>query len=133
MAPRREPAWLTRAVVEAIHQLQLAQHGGLAGIRDEGALESAIGRPRHQWHYRKAKDLPACAAAYGFAITQNHAFVDGNKRTAFLAMFVFLAMNRADLAVPEEDAVATMLAVAKGDTDEAVLAAWLRDNVKRRR
>ena len=129
---RLEPEWLTRKHVEAIHGLQLEQHGGLPGIRDVGALESALGRPQHRWHYKAAEDLAACAAAYGFAIAKNHAFSDGNKRTAFQAMFVFLAMNAFDLTAPEPAAVTTMLAVADGTMSEPALADWLRENSKRR-
>ena len=130
---RRDPTWLTRDVVEAIHSIQLEQHGGLPGIRDAGALESALGRPQHQWHYKAIDDLAACAAAYEFGIAKNHAFADGNKRTAFQAMFVFLAHNGLDLTAPEPEAVTTMLGVASGTIKEAALAAWLRANVKKRR
>jgi death-on-curing protein len=130
---RKEPNWLNRHVVEAIHALQLEQHGGLQGVRDEGALESALARPKHQWHYNTADDVAACAAAYGFAIAKNHAFSDGNKRTAWQSMFVFLALNGRDLVASEPDAVTTMLAVATGKMSEAVLAEWLRENVKPRK
>jgi death-on-curing protein len=131
--PRRDPNWLTRAAVEAIHAIQLEQHGGLAGVRDAGALESALGRPQHQWHYKAIDDLPACAAAYGFAIAKNHAFSDGNKRTAFQSMFVFLALNGLDLVASEPEAVSTMIGVASGSISEAALADWLRANVRKRR
>ena len=131
--PRREPKWLTPQHVDGIHAIQLEQHGGLRGIRDAGALESALGRPQHQWHYDVAKDLADCTAAYGFAIAKNRAFSDGNKRTAFQSMFVFLALNGVDLVAAETDAVTTMLAVASGEMRENALAAWLRDNSKRRR
>ena len=131
--PRREPKWLAREHVEAIHALQLALFGGLRGIRDVGALESALGRPQHRWHDEADADLAACAAAYGFGLARNHAFADGNKRTAFVAMATFLARNRCDLTATEPDAVATMLAVATGDMTESDLAQWLRDNSTRRR
>jgi death-on-curing protein len=131
--PRRDPNWLTRDVVEAIHAIQLEQHGGLPGVRDVGALESALGRPQHQWNYKAIDDVPACAAAYGFAIAKNHAFSDGNKRTAFQSMFVFLAQNGLDLIAPEPDAVTTMIGVADGTIKEKALADWLRANVKKRR
>ena len=130
--PRREPKWLTREEAEAIHATQLAQHGGLAGMRDAGALESALNRPRHQWHYKTAGDIAACAAAYGFGITKNHAFSDGNKRTALVAMAVFLQRNGLTLSAAEPDAVITMLGVADGTITERALAGWLRANVKRR-
>ncbi len=131
--PRRDPNWLTRDVVEAIHAIQLEQHGGLPGVRDVGALDSALGRPQHQWHYKSIEDIPDCAAAYGFAIAKNHAFSDGNKRTAFQSMFVFLAQNGLDLIAPEPDAVTTMIGVADGTIKEKALADWLRANVKKRR
>ncbi len=119
--------------VEAIHALQLEQHGGLPGTRDGSALESALGRPQSQWHYDTAEDLAACAAAYGFAIARNHAFNDGNKRTAFQTMFVFLALYGIDLTASEADAVTTMLDVTSGTMPELELAAWIRRNTKRRR
>jgi death-on-curing protein len=130
---RRDPTWLTREHVEAIHALQLEQHGGLFGLRDAGALESALGRPQHQWHYGAAKDVAACAAAYGFAMAKNHASSDGNKRTAFQTMFVFLGLNGLALTASEPEAVLTMLAVADGSMKEPALADWLRKNSKRRR
>lgn len=100
-------------------------------MRDAGTLESALGRPKHQWHYGTAEDLAACAAAYGSAIARNHAFSDGNKRTAFQTMFVFLALNGLDLVPSEPDAVTTMLAVANDQIDEQALAAWLREQSRR--
>jgi death-on-curing protein len=126
----REPEWLDRAMVEAIHDLQLNQHGGLRGIRDVGALESALGRPRHKWVYGAADDLSDCAAAYGFGIAKNHPFADGNKRTAFQAMYTFLGVNGIELIAPEADAVTIMIALATDEVDEAGLATWLRDNTK---
>lgn len=130
---RREPVWLSRGHIEAIHALQLEQHGGSAGLRDAGALESAVARPQHRWHCTVADDIAACAATYGFAIAKTHAFNDGNKRTAYQAMFVFLGLNGLDLAASEPDAVVTMLALATDATHEAALARWLRANVKKRR
>lgn len=129
---RRERKWLSRAHIEAIHAVQLEQHGGLPGMRDSGALESALGRPQHQWHYAAANDLAACAAAYGSGIARNQAFSDGNKRTAFQTMFVFMALNGLDHIATEPDAVTTMLGVADGTIDELSLATWLRKNSKRR-
>jgi death-on-curing protein len=133
MATRRELKWLTRAQVEAIHAVQLSQHGGLPGLRDEGALESALGRPQHQWHYRDSADAASCAAAYGFAIAKNHAFSDGNKRTAFVTMATFFALNGFTLTATEPEAVTVMLAIASGTMTEDALAAWLRENSRRRR
>ena len=132
MAARREPRWLTREMVEAIHALQLSLNGGLPGLRDPGALESALGRPKHQWHYQSAENVFDCAAAYGFGLAKNHAFSDGNKRTAFVSMATFLERNGFPLNAPEAEAVITMLAVAEGHMKEAELAKWLRENSKRR-
>lgn len=133
MPKRSEPRWLTRDQVEAIHGMQLEQHGGLPGIRDAGALESALGRPRHRRQYGAAHDVAACAASYGFALAKNHAFSDGNKRTAFVAMATFLAYHGFTLTAPEPAAVTSMLAVADGSMTEDALAEWLRENSKRRR
>lgn len=133
MPKRSEPRWLTRDQVEAIHGMQLEQHGGLPGIRDAGALESALGRPRHRRHYGAAHDVAACAASYGFALAKNHAFSDGNKRTGFVAMATFLAHNGFTLTAPEPAAVTTMLAVADSNITEDALADWLHENSKRRR
>lgn len=128
-----EPRWLTRAHVEAIHGIQLLQHGGLPGIRDENALESALGRPLHQWHYGVATSVSACAAAYGFGLARNHPFSDGNKRTAFVAMATFLERNGLSLTAPEPAVVDTMLALAEGELSEEELGAWLQGNSRRRR
>lgn len=125
---RSEPIWLQRDVVEAIHDELLMEHGGLAGIRDPGLLESALARPGNQWHDRPAVSLGACAAAYGFGLARNHPFNDGNKRTAFQATYVFLVLNGRSLVASEVDAVATMLGVADGSVSEANLARWLTVN-----
>jgi len=91
MAPkRREPLWVDRVVVDAVHLDMLRTHGGLRGIRDENALESALARPRHRYAYARRTDLPALAASYGYGLARNHPYRDGNKRTAFLVMVVFL-------------------------------------------
>lgn len=128
---RREPQWLTLGEVEAIHTLQLVTNGGLQGLRDAGALESALGRPRHKWFYERA-DIFTCAAAYGFGIAKNHAFADGNKRTALVSMGTFLERNGVRFVPPEPDTVLTMLAIADGSMKEPAVAEWLRANTKRR-
>lgn len=132
-SPRREPIWLAPAIVLAIHSDLLEQHGGLAGVRDEGLVQSAISRPRYKWVCGETRDLLVCAAAYGFGIAKNHGFSDGNKRTAFQAMYTFLGLNGIDLLAPEPEAVTTMLAVAEGSLSEDGLAEWLRANSKRLR
>jgi len=130
VATPKEPRWLTRELLEAIHHAQLTRHGGLQGLRDASALESALGRPRHKWAYRETKALPALAAAYGFEITKNHAFIDGNKRTAFIAMVAFLEWNGWTLRASEHDVVTTMLGVADDSISELALEGWLRANGK---
>ena len=122
-----EPIWLTRQMVVAIHDEQLAIHGGASGLRDEGMLESALDRPKNKWAYEQA-ELAELAAAYGFAIARNHPFVDGNKRTSLLALYTFLGLNGIDFDVPEAEAAAVILALAAGEVDEDGLTRWIRDN-----
>ena len=122
-----EPFWLTRQIIIAIHDEQLAIHGGASGLRDEGLLESALDRPRNKWSYENA-ELPELAAAYAFAIARNHPFVDGNKRTSLLALYTFLGVNGIDFDVPEADAAAMILSLAGGEADELGLIRWIRDN-----
>jgi len=122
----REPIWVPRLVVAAVHLDQIRAHGGLAGLRDENALESALARPQQRWNYEPASDLPALAAAYGYGLCQNHPFRDGNKRVAFVTMVVFLRLNGLKFEAPEPEVVTAMLAVASGKSTEAELADWLR-------
>jgi len=129
-----EPAWLSRELLDAMHLDQLQVHGGSPGIRDDGAVESALARPRNRWsHESSACDLADLAAAYGFALAKNHGYVDGNKRIAFVAMYVFLGLNAQELEAPEGEVVETMLAVAAGGMGEEELAAWLRAHLVRQR
>jgi death-on-curing protein len=109
-----------------LHEESLANFGGARGIRDEGLLDSALVRPLHKFVYDEEDDLAVLAAAYGFGIAKNHAFVDGNKRTAFLALGLFLAINGKRLRAPQLDAIRTMLALAAGQLSEAELAEWIR-------
>ena len=122
-----EPFWLTRQMVVAIHDEQLAIHGGASGLRDEGMLESALDRPKNKWSYENAS-LAELAAAYGFAIARNHPFVDGNKRTSLLALYTFLGVNDIDFVVPEAEAAAMILALAAGEVNEDGLTRWIQDN-----
>jgi death-on-curing protein len=122
-----EPFWLTVAMTVAIHDEQLAIPGGSAGLRDHALLESALDRPRNKWAYEQAA-LPELAAGYGFGIARNHPFIDGNKRTALLAIFTFLGVSDVDFVVPEADAAAMILALAAGEVSEDNLARWIRDN-----
>jgi death-on-curing protein len=126
----RGPHWLTRLIVDAIHADQLRQHGGLASVRDENALESALARPRQKWSYDDEPDLAVCAAAYGFGLARNHPYRDGNKRIAFLALATFLGINGLELDATDADVVTTMVALAAGKLTERELAAWIRDHVK---
>jgi death on curing protein len=130
---RSEPKCLTRVVVDAIHSDQIREHGGLPGIRDENALESALARARQKWHYTPKADVPALAAAYGFGLTRNHPYRDGNKRIGFLAMVTFLGLNGYELDATDADVVAEVLALAAGDVPEDALVDWMRQHSIKRR
>jgi death-on-curing protein len=117
--------WIASEVVHAVHEEQLAEHGGLRGLRDANALESAIARPAQLAHYG-SPDVSELAAAYGFGIARNHPFNDGNKRTAFVAIELFLLLNGEELMAQDADCILTMLRLAAGDMEEAVLAQWIR-------
>lgn len=123
--------WINGAVLRAVHDEQLAEHGGAAGTRDVGLFESAISRPQNLAHYG-TPDACDLAAAYGHGIARNHPFVDGNKRTAFVAAELFLLLNGLELMASDADCVAAMLAVAAGQMDEATFARWLREHSKPR-
>lgn len=126
----REPTWLSRRLVEAIQLDQLRQHGGSPGLRDENLLESALARPRMRLDYEPDSDLATLAASYAFGLAKNHAFVDGNKRIAFAALFTFLGVNGLEFEATEKDAVRTILALASGEIDESQLAAWIRAHAR---
>jgi death on curing protein len=122
-----EPVWLTRQIVIAIHDEQLAIHGGASGLRDAGMLESALDRPKNKWSYENA-EIAELAAAYAFGIARNHPFVDGNKRTSLLALYTFLGVNGVDFDVPEAEAATMILSLAAGEVSEESLTRWIRDN-----
>ena len=122
-----EPDWLSEDVVIAIHDEQIAIHGGGAGLRDPGMLASALERPVNKWSYENS-DLAELASAYAFGLAKNHPFVDGNKRTALLALYTFLYINGIDFIVAEADAAAAILALAAGEVEEEGLTRWIRDN-----
>ena len=122
--------WLAVDVVIAIHEAQLAEHGGSWGTRDTGLLESALARPRNVEAYGQP-DWADLAAAYGFGIARNHPFVDGNKRTAFVAVELFLKLNGYRLTAEDAACVLTMLAVAAGDIDEPTFAAAIREHSRK--
>jgi death-on-curing protein len=130
---RREPSWVERVVVDALHLDQLRQHGGFAGIRDENALESALTRPRNRWHYKPGTDVPTLAAAYGWGLATSHPYRDGNKRVAFLVMAIFVELNGYQLEASEEEVVQVMLALADRRCSERELAEWLRAHLIRKR
>ena len=117
--------WLDPAVLRAVHEEQLAEHGGASGTRDAGLFESALARPENLAAYG-APDAAALAAAYGWGLARNHPFVDGNKRTAFVATELFLMLNGFELAADDAACVLTMLSVASGDMSEDAFAAWIR-------
>ena len=116
--------WIDRAVLIAVHEMQLAEHGGGAGLRDANLLDSALSRPLHLAVYG-SPDVCTLAAAYGYGISRNHAFVDGNKRTALVATELFLRLNGWRLIVSDADCVLTMLSLAAGDLSEDDFAVWL--------
>ncbi len=121
-----EPRWVRRLVIEAVHLDQIREHGGLLGIRDEGALESALARPQQKWHYRDSADPAELAAAYAFGLSSNHPFRDGNKRIAFLAAVIFLGLNGFGFDAPEDEVVEKMVSLASGELAEEGLADWIR-------
>ena len=128
---RREPVWVDRIVLDAVHVDQLREHGGLPGLRDENALEAAVARPKHRWLYQARGDLATLAAAYGWGLATSHPYRDGNKRVAFLAMAIFVELNGQRLEAPEREVVQVMLGVAGNQLTEGELAKWVRRRLVR--
>jgi death-on-curing protein len=126
-----EPEWIGVEVALAIHEEQIAEHGGGEGVRDRGLLESALAWPRNAWAYG-VTDLCALAASLGHGIARNHPFVDGNKRTAFVAVETFLILNGMALGASDAECVVAMLDLAAGEMTEDEFAAWLGDHTARR-
>ena len=126
---RREPVWLSRAVVELLHARQLAEHGGQTGLRDEGLLESALARPVNTYGYDQKADLATLAADYGYGLARNHPFVDGNKRIAFVAVNVFLILNGFEVEAEEVEVVDVTVRLAAGRISRVAFADWLRDHI----
>lgn len=125
---RAEPLWLDARLALAIHDRQLAEHGGGNGVRDAGMLDSALARPRNSWGY--GEDDPASlAGAYAFGIARNHLFVDGNKRTAWVLARLFLALHGHELRFEPADAIRAMLALAAGELSEDEMADWFRSRL----
>jgi death-on-curing protein len=123
-----DPVWLEKAVVLAIHDEQMAEHGGRPGVRDMGLLESALDRPLNMFNYQ-SPDLVQLAACYGFTLARNHPFADGNKRTSAVVTELFLELNGFRFTATDAAVVTTWLALADGSMDENELVAWLRHNV----
>ncbi|AKM07772.1 type II toxin-antitoxin system death-on-curing family toxin [Pelagerythrobacter marensis] len=125
---RAEPVWLDGEIALAIHDRQLAEHGGGRGVRDSGALDSALARPVNRWTYGE-DDRVRLAAAYAFGIVRNHPFADGNKRTAWVMARLFLKLNGVEIAFSPEDTIRVVVALAAGELDEDALADWFRQRV----
>jgi len=128
----RKPVWLDQRALVLLHAESLAEHGGLWGLRDEAALESALARPRNVYAYERGTDVARLAAAYGFGLVRGHPFNDGNKRAGFLALGLFLELNGFELDVEEVNAVKTMVDLAAGNLTEKALAEWIRARITRR-
>ena len=128
----REPRWVSALVAEAVHFDLLRSHGGMPGVRDQAALESALARGRQRLSYELGSDLASLAAAIGYGLARNHPFNDGNKRVAFVVMVVFLGLNGLDLKVPETEVVTVVSDLAAGGLSEDELAEWLRANTRPR-
>jgi death-on-curing protein len=128
--------WLNAEVLLAVHEAQLSEHGGAAGARDKGLFESALSRPQNLVAYGlptgDKPDVADLAAAYGYGVSRNQPFIDGNKRTGFVAAELFLVLNGCALHADDANCVLTMLAVASGDMTEAAFAAWLRQHAQAR-
>jgi len=121
-----EPRWVGRLVVDIVQHDLVVTHGGLPGLRDEAALETALARPRQAFAYAEESDIAALAAAYAFGICRAHPFNDGNKRIAFVTAAVFAELNGFELVAQEADAVDVMLRLAAGHVEETELADWVR-------
>ena len=120
-----EPVWLHRNVLELLHSESIAEHGGADGLRDEGLFESALARPQNLFAYEGTKDIARLAASYAFGLAKNHAFVDGNKRIAFIACGLFLRLNGFRLVADQAQATLVMLSLASSAMGEEEFAAWL--------
>jgi death-on-curing protein len=129
---KAEPRWIGKKALLLLHELSLAEFGGAPGLRDEGLLDSALARPQNLWAYNPASTITALAAAYGYGITRNHAFVDGNKRAALLSIGVFLGLNGYRLTAGQANATQTIIALADGTLDEPGLSAWIEKHIEPR-
>ena len=127
-----EPKWISKKALLLLHEESIAAFGGARGMRDEGLLESALARPANLQAYQPECTLADLAACYAFGLAKNHAFVDGNKRVAFLSIGLFLAINSHRLTADQVDAIRVMLAVAAGELDEPALSEWISRNMATR-
>ena len=119
--------------MDAIHNDQLREHGGLPGVRDENVLESALARPQQKWHYSDRTDVPMLAASYAFGLVKNHPYRDGNKRIGFLAMVTFLDLNGYEFSATDAEVVAEILALADGSVSEDAMGDWIRKHSSKHR
>ena len=123
--------WIDKDLTLAFHNLQIAEHGGSAGVRDVGLLESALARPQNLYAYEPDADLASLASAYAFGIVKNHPFIDGNKRTGYVVMEIFINLNGGELKAERSDKYFTFIALADGSLSEDELAAWIRERLVR--
>lgn len=129
---KRQPRWIDKRALVQLHAESLATFGGAVGLRDEGLLDSALARPLNQWLHDKSLDLASLAAAYGFGIARNHPFVDGNKRSALMAIGLFLSINGKRLRADQVDTIHVIMSLAAGALEEPALAEWIRKHAKSR-
>jgi death on curing protein len=132
MTARRPLKWIDARALILLHAETLSVHGGLPGLRDISAFESALARPRHIHRYEPHADLAKLASAYGFGIVRSHPFTDGNKRAGFLAIGLFLAINELQFEADPVESIAVIMRVAEGKLSEEELTTWIRANVKRK-
>ncbi len=130
---RPDPKWISKKALLLLHEESLSRFGGARGLKDEGLLDSALARPQNLLAYNPEADLFDLAASYAFGLGRNHAFIDGNKRAAFLSIGVFLRINGYDLKADQVDAIETIMALAAGKIDEKDIAAWIRKNASERK
>ncbi|MEZ4596710.1 MAG: type II toxin-antitoxin system death-on-curing family toxin [Chloroflexota bacterium] len=127
---RPAPRWLSWLAIDEAHARQLRGHGGRRGTRDEHALEAALARPQHRWHYDTGSRLEDLAAAYAYGLVQGHPYVDGNKRVGLVAVVAFLDLNGVELVASDDEAVDAILQLASGRMTEAELAGWVRTHLR---
>lgn len=129
----REPIWLNRPSIDAVHEQLIEAHGGSHGVRDSALIESALARPQNRFFYAAAEcDLAQLAAAYGYGLVKNHGYIDGNKRIGFAALLIFLRRNGFRLVVDSAEAVRVIEGVAAGEVTEDALTEWIRDHIAAR-